>query len=66
MVPRSCHVHYMVAITIAAPPMVLSEDTPEDPSNAIVECVPVSPMQQDQKKPILPPGVTSAGQCVII
>ena len=46
----------MVAIAIAAPPMVLSEEQEDNP---IVECVPVSPMQQDQKKPMIPQGVTT-------
>ena len=57
--PTQLFIHYMVTITTAAPPMVLSDDPQEDPSNAIVECVPVSPMQQDQKKSILAQGVTS-------
>ena len=53
------------SMTVAAPPMVLSDDQPEDPSSSIVECVPVSPMQQDNKKPILPPGVASGKELIM-
>lgn len=42
-----------------APPMVLSEEQEDNP---IVECVPVSPMQQDQKKPMIPQGVATESQ----
>ena len=43
--------------------MVLSEEQEDNP---IVECVPVSPMQQDQKKPMIPQGVASGEHMVVV